>query len=143
MSHSPEIYKNKFCSIIALRTAGEVKNVAEKLLIEEKLLESHEKFLEYCRETGKRFVGELSEEDFVAYGAKYFVSRAELMQLKILLGVKDSKRGRKKSAQAKKKSGESWMSLRKYFLRPENAVQYESVPLSALDLRERVLRRLA
>ena len=117
--------------------------MAEKFLIEEKLLESHENFLEYCRETGKRFVGELSEEDFVAYGAKYFVSRAELVQLKILLGVKDSKRGRKKISQAKKKSGESWMSLRKYFLRPENAVQYESVPLSALDLRERVLRRLA
>ena len=49
-------------------------------LIEEKLF-GHEDFLMYCKEAGKRFVGKLDREDFIAYRAEYSVPREQVEQI--------------------------------------------------------------
>ena len=56
--------------------------------IAEQLSYRHEDFLEYCRESGKVFVEELSGEDFIAYRSKYAVSNESIAQLKNLLAFR-------------------------------------------------------
>lgn len=45
----------------------------------------------YCKESGKRFIGELDTEDFIAYRAEYAVPREHVEQLKGLLGFHEHK----------------------------------------------------
>ena len=50
-------------------------------LIEGKLFGQHEDFLRYCKEAGKKFVGEPDREDFIAYRTEYSVTREQVEQI--------------------------------------------------------------
>lgn len=60
----------------------------ERILIETKLSGRYKNFLEYCADSEKIFIDELSETDFIAYRAKYAVSREEIEILKTLVAPK-------------------------------------------------------
>lgn len=66
-------------------------------LIEEKLF-GHEKFLRYCKESGKKFVAELDREDFIAYRAEYSLPREQIEQLKNQLDFRERSSARKNSS---------------------------------------------
>lgn len=63
--------------------------VPSNSLIEEKLF-GYENFLMYCRESGKKFVEELDNEDFIAYRVEYSVTREEIEQLKSMLDFSEN-----------------------------------------------------
>ena len=68
-----------------------------KNLIKERIV-GYEDFLNYCKESGKRFVDELDREDFIAYRAEYSVPRERVEQIKKLLGFREHKSAEKFSA---------------------------------------------
>ncbi len=57
--------------------------------IEDKLNGRHKNFLKYCSDAGKIFIRELTDEDFIAYRAEYFISREEIAELKNFLYAED------------------------------------------------------
>lgn len=59
--------------------------MSERVLIETKLQGRYKNFLEYCADSGKIFIDELSEPDFIAYRAKYAASREEAELLRNLI----------------------------------------------------------
>ena len=60
-------------------------------LIQEKLFGRYENFFKYCEESGKKFIGELDREDFIAYRAEYSVPREQVEQLKSFIGFREHK----------------------------------------------------
>ena len=103
-------------------------------LIEAKLLGQYKDFLNYCNESGKKFVDELDSEDFIAYRTEYSVPREQVEQLKNLLNFQEH-------TSTEKISNEPEDSLQKYFS-IDDIKPYENVLISKLDFNTRVQRCL-
>lgn len=59
--------------------------MGKRILIETKLQDHYKSFLDYCNGADKFFIDELSEIDFIAYRAKYSISREEVEKIKNFL----------------------------------------------------------
>ena len=107
-------------------------------LIEEKLF-GYTDFLQYCKESGKKFVEELDGEDFIAYSAEYSVPHEQVEQIKKLLNFQEqnSTAGISVPQDISDELDETADSLMKIFS-VDNLAPYENILISKLDFNSNV-----
>ena len=106
--------------------------MSSRVEIKDKLQNSYKNFLQYCSETRKNFVDELSAEDFIAYRTEYSVSKEEIEQLKSFIYSSEE------SFSGDSNSGDS---LRNYF-KIKNVQPYRNISVADLNFSVRSLNVL-
>ena len=119
--------------------------MSERVLIEIKLQGRYKNFLEYCADSEKIFVDELSESDFIAYRAKYAATREEIEILKTLIAPKPSEPDLFSAPEpnlfAEKADENSKPSLRKMF-KVTDLESYKNILITDLPFKNRVQNQL-
>lgn len=109
----------------------------KRFLIEEKIQDEYKNFLEYCGDSGKIFVDELTETDFVAYRTKYAVSREEVEILKARLIPKQNE-----SDLSTEKTEENFAPTLKEMFGVTDPEPYKNILISELSLNIRLQNHL-